>query len=156
MTGRRRSARLGGYVGATFLAFPHPVGGSVLDLGWLLAWLSPALLLVGIQGLRPRRAAGVAFLASLAAHACILHWIYVVTVMYGHASSAVGAIAPVGLAAYIVRLLLATGPDHAATFLEQLLQRIIRTRDPKRPGRRWPRRSFKPARKWGPKGRRGG
>ena len=61
-----------------------------------------------------------------------------------------------GLGAYVVRLFLASGPEHAQRFVDHLLLRIIRTRDPTRPGRRWPRRSFKPARKWGPKGRRGG
>jgi hypothetical protein len=61
-----------------------------------------------------------------------------------------------GLAAYITRILLASDPDRAVTILEQLLMRIVRSRAPKRPGRRYPRRSYKPARKWGPAGRRGG
>jgi apolipoprotein N-acyltransferase len=89
------------YAVASFLAFPHPLGAGVLDLGVALAWLAPAALLLGLEGLAPRRAAWLAFLASLAAHSAILHWIYVVTVRYGHAPPIVGVIAPVGLAAYI-------------------------------------------------------
>jgi apolipoprotein N-acyltransferase len=73
----------------------------VLDLGLGCAWLAPAALLLGLSGLRPRRAAGVGFLASLAAHSAILHWIYVVTVVYGHAPPVVGVLAPVALAGYI-------------------------------------------------------
>lgn len=59
-----------------------------------------------------------------------------------------------GLAAYVLRLLLACDANQAAPFLDQVLRRIIRTKDKKRPGRRWPRRSFKPRRKWGPRGTR--
>lgn len=61
-----------------------------------------------------------------------------------------------GLAAYVTRLLLAGDADSIGSALERLLQRIVRTRDRQRPGRRAPRRSFKPTRKWGPGGRRGG
>jgi hypothetical protein len=61
-----------------------------------------------------------------------------------------------GFAAYVTRILLACGPEHVAPVLDQLFRRIIRTRDTKRPGRRQPRRSFKPSRKWAPGGRRGG
>jgi len=89
------------YVVASFLAFPHPIGDRVLDLGLGLAWLAPAALLLGLEGLTIRRAAWRGFLASLAAHSAILHWIYVVTVEYGHAPAAVGVLAPVVLAAYI-------------------------------------------------------
>ena len=59
-----------------------------------------------------------------------------------------------GLAAYVLRLLLACDANQAAPFLDQVLRRIIKTKDKKRPGRRWPRRSFKPSRKWGPSGQR--
>jgi apolipoprotein N-acyltransferase len=97
----KRFAWLGGYAVALFLAFPHPVGSRVLDLGWLLAWVAPALLLLGLDGLGVRRAAGLAGLASLAAYSAILHWIYVVTVTYGHAAPIVGVVAPVALALYI-------------------------------------------------------
>jgi apolipoprotein N-acyltransferase len=89
------------YAAATFLAFPHPVGERVLDLGLLFAWLSPLCLLRALDGLAPGRAARRGFAASLLAHAAILHWIYVVTVRYGHAPPLVGVIAPVGLAAYV-------------------------------------------------------
>jgi hypothetical protein len=61
-----------------------------------------------------------------------------------------------GLAAYITRLLLACDPDEVATVLDRLLDRIVRIRYRKRPARHFRRRSFKPARKWGPGGRRGG
>jgi len=96
-----RLAWLALYAVTSFLAFPHPVGGRVLDLGIGLAWVAPAALLLGLHGLGVRRAAWLAFLASLAAHSAILHWIYVVTVQYGHAPPAVGVIAPVALASYI-------------------------------------------------------
>lgn len=61
-----------------------------------------------------------------------------------------------GLAAYVLRLLLACDADQAAPFLDQVLRRIIKTKDKKRPGRSWPRRSFRPSRTWGPGGHRGG
>ena len=96
---RRRLGLLAGYVAATFLSFP--VGGAGFDVGWLFAWLGPALLWLGIRGLAPRRAAGVAFAAGLIAHAAVLHWIYVVTVTYGHAPRIAGVAAPLGLAAYM-------------------------------------------------------
>ena len=98
---RGRGPLLLGYALATFLAFPHPVGGRVLDLGLVCAWLAPACLLAGLRGLGPRRAAGRAFLAGLAAHGLVLHWIYVVTVTYGHAPALAGLLAPLGLAAYV-------------------------------------------------------
>ena len=100
---------LAAYALASFLAFPHPVAGRVLDLGWLLAWLAPALLVAGLRGLAPRRAARHGFLAGLVAHAAILHWIYVVTVVYGRAPVAVGVLAPVGLAAYMALFTAAFG-----------------------------------------------
>jgi apolipoprotein N-acyltransferase len=98
---RARFALLAGYAVATFLSFPHPIAGRVVDLGFAVAWLGPALLLLGISGLRPRRAASRAFVASLFAHAAIVHWFYVVTVVYGHAPILVGVLAPFGIAAYI-------------------------------------------------------
>jgi apolipoprotein N-acyltransferase len=73
----------------------------VLDLGLVFAWLGPALLFLGLQGLAPGRAARLGFTAGLVAHSAILHWIYVVTVHYGHAPAAVGLLAPVAMAAYI-------------------------------------------------------
>ncbi len=98
---RSSSGWVAGYATTTFLAFPHPVGGRVVDLGLLCAWLAPLCLLRALEGLPPGRAARRGFLAGLLAHAAILHWIYVVTVRYGEAPPLVGAIAPFGLAAYI-------------------------------------------------------
>ena len=95
-----RLALLAGYAAATFLAFPHPLGGRVLDLGVATAWLAPACLLVALRGMTPGAAARAAFAAGLAAHAAIFHWIYVVTVYYGHAPPPVGVLAAVGLAVY--------------------------------------------------------
>jgi apolipoprotein N-acyltransferase len=100
-SGRRSPGPILAYAAVTFLAFPHPVGDRVVDLGLLFAWLSPFCLLVCVEGLAPARALGRGFLAGLVAHAAILHWIYVVTVRYGHAPPAVGLIAPVALAVYV-------------------------------------------------------
>ena len=100
MTRGARAALVAGYVAATFLAFPQPVGGAVLDLGPLAGFVAPMFLLLALQGLAPRAAAGVAFLACWLAHSAVLHWIYVVTVRYGHAPPVVGVIAPLTLALY--------------------------------------------------------
>ena len=35
--------------GDPFLDFPHPWATRVLDLGWLLAWLAPACLVLGAR-----------------------------------------------------------------------------------------------------------
>ena len=121
MTPRTRLAWLGGYAVTTFLAFPHPVGERVIDLGWLLAWIAPACLLRGLEGLAPRRALGVGFLASLAAHTAVLHWIYVVTVVYGHAPVIAGIVGPIGLGAYIAAFggLFAAGVAGLAPWLDR-------------------------------------
>jgi apolipoprotein N-acyltransferase len=111
---RRRLALLAGYVAATFFAFPHPIADRVLDLGVALAWLSPTLLLLALEGVAPRRAGWLAFLAALAAHSLILHWIYVVTVVYGHAPVVAGLLAPVALAAYVAAFSSAFGAGWAA------------------------------------------
>jgi apolipoprotein N-acyltransferase len=97
----RRWALLGLYAVATFFSFPHPLGDRVIDLGRFVAWLGPGFLLLGVSGLPPRRAAKLAFAASLLAHAAVVHWFYVVTVTYGHAPAAVGVLAPFGIAIYI-------------------------------------------------------
>jgi len=97
----RRVAWLAGYAVVTPLAFPHPLGGGVLDLGLVCAWLSPACLLLGLRGLAPARAARWGFLAALLAHSAILHWIWIVSVVYGHAHPLLGLLGPVGLGAYI-------------------------------------------------------
>ena len=91
------------FVVATFLSFPHPVPfteGRVLDLGLFVSWLAPLCLVRGLGDLPPWRAARWAFAATVAAHAAVLHFIYVVTVVYGHAPAVVGVIAPVLLAMY--------------------------------------------------------
>ena len=80
LTNRTRFALLAGYGVANFLAFPHPVGERVVDLGLLCGWLSPALLILGLNGQSPRAAAKAAFVAGTLAQSAILHWIYVVTV----------------------------------------------------------------------------
>lgn len=98
---KRRCLLLAGYAIATFFSFPHPIAGRVVDIGFAVAWFGPALLLLGISGLGPLRAAKWAFVASLFAHAAIVHWFYVVTVVYGHAPAIVGVLAPFGIAAYI-------------------------------------------------------
>ncbi|MGH0034330.1 MAG: apolipoprotein N-acyltransferase [Myxococcota bacterium] len=101
MSARGRALCLAGFALALFAAFPHPVGGRVVDLGWLVAWLVPGLLIAGLEGLAPGRAARDALLASLAGHGLVLHWIFVVTVSYGHAPAAVGVLAPLLLCLYI-------------------------------------------------------
>ena len=97
---RARVLWAGAYVAATVLAFPHEVGGRVLDLGLGFAWWPPALLLLAVRGLAARRAAGLALVAGTLAHGLVWHWIYVVTVRYGHAPAWVGVAAPLLLALY--------------------------------------------------------
>lgn len=101
MSPGRRWLLVAAYAVATFFAFPHALGSGSLDFGVALAWLSPALLVAAIDGLTPGRAFRRAFAAGLLAHAAVLHWIYVVTVVYGHAPPIVGVLAPIGLAAYM-------------------------------------------------------
>ena len=69
-----RVAAAAGYAIASFLSFPQAVGGGALDLGLVFAPLGPLLLLLAIRRLPPRRALGFGLLASLVAHAAILHW----------------------------------------------------------------------------------
>ncbi len=61
-----------------------------------------------------------------------------------------------GLTAHITRILLAPDEHSALRQLDLLLQRIARIRHTKRPGRSFPRRSLRPARRWAACGRRGG
>jgi len=96
----RRAAFGVAYVLVTLLAFPHEVAGRVIDLGWLLAWWPPALLYGAVRGLAPRRAAWLGFGLGTLAHALVWHWIWVVTVRYGHAPGWVGVVAPPLLAVY--------------------------------------------------------
>ena len=63
--------------------------------------------------------------------------------------------AVLGLAAYLTRILLAKNEEHALRELHALLLRIARTREKRRPGRSFPRVSFRPSPRWGPSGRRG-
>jgi apolipoprotein N-acyltransferase len=99
----RRLPFLAAYAVATFLAFPHPLpfaGGAVLDLGIAVSFAVPAFLVVGLRGLAPRPAALRAFGFTVLAHGLVLHFIYVVTVRYGHAPVAIGVLAPFALATY--------------------------------------------------------
>lgn len=100
MSSRRRAALCAAYALVTFGSFPHPIAGGVVDLGVVLAWLGPALLVAALRGLAPRRAAGVAFLAGLAGQSLVLHWIFVVTGHYGGVPAPLAVLAPVGLATY--------------------------------------------------------
>lgn len=98
----RRRWALGFFALATLLAFPHELPGiGAFDFGLVFAWLAPAALVVGLEGLAPRRAAGTAFFASLAAHVFLFHWFIVVTVTYGGMPLALGLLAPL-LPAYWV------------------------------------------------------
>lgn len=98
MTGdatKRRRVALALYAACTLLSFPHelPAIGAI-DLGIVFAWLGPAALVVGLDGLTPRSAARAAFIASLAGHALLFHWFIVVTVGYGGMPLALGLLAP--------------------------------------------------------------
>ena len=92
--GSRRLA-LALYALSTLLSFPHeiPFFGA-FDFGLLFAWLGPAALVVGLDGLTPRAAARAGFLASLAAHVVLFHWFIVVTVGYGGMPLALGLLSP--------------------------------------------------------------
>jgi apolipoprotein N-acyltransferase len=100
LTGRARFALLAAYGVANFLSFPHPIGERVVDLGLLCGWLSPALLILGVNGQSPRAAAKTAFVAGTLAQSAILHWIYVVSVTYGHAAPPMGVIGILGMGAH--------------------------------------------------------
>jgi apolipoprotein N-acyltransferase len=113
VTNRERAGWGVATAAALFAAFPHPVAGRIVDLGWLLAWLVPALQLVALRGLAPRRAALWGFAIHWLAYSAILHWIYVVTVSYGHAHPAIGVVAPIALASYIAAFGGLFGVTHA-------------------------------------------
>jgi apolipoprotein N-acyltransferase len=100
LTNRTRFALLAAYGVANFLAFPHPVGERVVDLGLLCGWFSPALLILGLNGQSPRGAAKAAFVAGTLAQSAILHWIYIVSVTYGHAAPPMGVIGILGIGAH--------------------------------------------------------
>jgi apolipoprotein N-acyltransferase len=100
MSASQRLACAALYVLATFLAFPHRLGERVVDLGLFLAWLPPFALLLAVRGLPARRAAWLGFALGTLAHAAVWHWIFVVTVRYGHAPAWVGVGAPLLLATW--------------------------------------------------------
>ena len=86
----------------TLLSFPHEIPGvGALDLGLVFAWLAPAALVVGVDGLSSRAAARAAFFASLAGHVVLFHWFIVVTVGYGGMPLVLGLLSPL-LPAYWV------------------------------------------------------
>jgi len=89
------------YVVTTFLAFPHLLGERVVDVGVVFAWLAPACLLLCLSGATPRQAVRRGLLAGWLAHAAVLHWIYVVTVVYGRAPAIVGVVAVLLLGAFV-------------------------------------------------------
>lgn len=100
VTDRTRYALLLSYVVVTFLSFPQPAFGTVIDLGAWLGWFSPALLILALWGTEPRRAAKLGFLAGTAAQTAVLHWLYIVSVDYGHAPAAIGLLGPLGMGAH--------------------------------------------------------
>jgi apolipoprotein N-acyltransferase len=93
-TTRRRLA-LALHAVFTLLAFPHelPLVGA-FDLGLVCAWLAPAALVVGLDGLSSRSAARAAFFASFAGHLVLFHWFIVVTVGYGGMPLGLGLLSP--------------------------------------------------------------
>jgi apolipoprotein N-acyltransferase len=93
---RRGDAWLAAFALLLFLSFPHPVAGTVLDLGWLASWPALACLLLGIRDLSPAAAAKRAGVAGVVCYSAILHWFFVVTVVYGQAPAVVGVLAPLG------------------------------------------------------------
>jgi len=100
MSRLNRLALVALHVAVTFLAFPHPVGDGVMDLGFFFAWGVPLTAAAAVYGLAPRRALLVGFLVGAVAQGSVLSWAYVVTVHYGHAPVLVGLLAPFGMAAY--------------------------------------------------------
>lgn len=100
MTDRTRYALLLSYVVVTFLSFPQPIAGTVIDLGVWVGWFGPALLILGLWGTEPRRAAKLGFLAGMAGQTAVLHWLYIVSVDYGHAPAAIGLLGPIGMGAH--------------------------------------------------------
>jgi len=64
--------------------------------------------------------------------------------------------AVLGLARYLTRLLLETRTERAVEHVRELLRHALTAREKPRPGRRAPRISFRPRRRWGATGRCGG
>ena len=96
-------ARGASYAVATFLAFPHPSPGACSTSGLPLRVASRRLRsLLALRGLGvAARASAPASSAGWLAHSLVLHWIYVVTVVYGHARPLIGVLAVLVLAAFI-------------------------------------------------------
>jgi hypothetical protein len=59
------------------------------------------------------------------------------------------------LARFLTRILLEPDPERARAAVGRAIERVLMTRDRRRPGRSYVRRSFKPTPKWGAGGRRG-
>jgi apolipoprotein N-acyltransferase len=98
----KRRAALSLYALSTLLSFPHEIPGiGSIDLGLVAAWWAPAALVVGIEGVSVRRAAVLAFCASLLGHALIFHWFFVVTVLYGGMPIWLGVLSPLLPALYV-------------------------------------------------------
>jgi apolipoprotein N-acyltransferase len=57
-------------------------------------------LILGLSGQSPLAAAKAAFVAGTLAQSAILHWIYVVSVVYGHAAPPMGVIGILGIGAH--------------------------------------------------------
>ena len=133
LSARGRMGVLLAYGIVTFLSFPHALGEGVLDLGLVASWLGPALLVWGLWGLSPGRAALSAIVAGWLAHSLVLHWFFVVTVTYGHAPPWIGVLAPVGAALYPALLMGLFGLGWAiwirgggsSPFPEKILNRTI-------------------------------
>ena len=63
--------------------------------------------------------------------------------------------AVLAVAAYVTRLLLEQREDRVTPLVDRLLRRIGRNIVKPRPGRSYPRVSYKPQSRWGPTGKRG-
>ncbi len=100
MSDRTRYGLLAAYVVVTFGSFPHPVAGTVIDLGRWLGPFGPALLILGLWGTEPRRAAKLGFIAGTLGQTAVLHWLYIVSVVYGHAPPVMGLLGPIGMGAH--------------------------------------------------------
>ena len=100
---RHQRLWMAGYVVATFLSFPQPLPflpGAVLDLGIVVSLAVPVCLVLGLAGRSIRQASVSAFGWTVLAHGFVLHFIYVVTLTYGHAPAVIAVIAPFALATY--------------------------------------------------------